>query len=148
MKKLTIDQAGKLFRYNIDYFSLASTPHEEKCMQAGENPSASILECKALKDQLIRIYGKQEGTEFFIVANDHDFGRYYELGIMYKQPPEPGEGATEEDWDKYDENPALEYAQKLESGIPDKWDYEALQYLEANEHPYHILAKVIQMRAA
>lgn len=144
MKILNLNQVGKLFRYNYEYFSLASTPHDEKCTPAGEDRQANILECQALEGQLRRMYGKQDRTELFILSNDHEFGMYYELAVMYEEKPEPGENATDEEWDQHDENPALAYAQQLEAGIPDKWDEEAIKFLEANGHPYHI-TKVVPM---
>lgn len=130
---------GKLWRYNVEYFSLAPTPHEEKCIQAGEDAGASKLECLALAEQLIRMYGKQKDADLFIMSNSHEFGHYYELGVMYKEMPTDWEDENEpEAWEP------LAYAQKLESGIPDKWDAEAIKFLEENNHPYHV-TKVVPM---
>lgn len=127
----------------IEFFSLASTPHEEKCTQAGQDENLQIMECTALINQLIRAAGKpDEGAEFFIIENTgHDFGTYYEVGIFYK--PQTTEQA-EADEDSQSEI----YALVIESNIPDKWDAEALKELREAGHPAYQTAKVIRMKAA
>ena len=138
MLTLNENQASKLWKYNFEYFHLAPTPHNERCIPAGENLAASKLECLTLAGQLERMYGKQQNAELFVMRNTHEFGVYFELCVMYKEMPENWEDENEEEW------PPLAYAQKLESGIPDNWDADAIKFLETNEHPYYV-TKVIQL---
>ena len=144
MKTLTINQAGKLFRYDIDYLSLASTPHDEKCTQAGEDYQSQVLECQALAGQLVRMFGTQKDTELFIIRNEHEFGTYLELGIMYKFKEETEEEILQNDFAGTEpDTAAIEFAQKLEDGIPDKWDFEAIKFLSEND--YALFGKVVPM---
>lgn len=83
------------------------------------------------------MYGFQEGAELFILRNDHEFGCYLELGVMYQEP---------KDEDNPEELKALEFAQKLEGGIPEKWDQQAIDYLR--ENGYFQEAKVIPITKA
>lgn len=123
----------------LEFFPLASTPHDEHCTQAGQDENLQIIECTALINQLIRSAGQpDEGAEFFIIENFHEFGTYYEAGIFYV----PTQDEDDED------SKSEEYAQAIEQNIPDKWDAEALQELRTAGHPAHQPAKVIQMKAA
>lgn len=138
---ISFDRAAS--RRSQDFFTLAPTPHDEKCTQAGEAPEQQIQECTALINQLIRQHGPApEGAEFFIVKNTgHDFGTYYEAGIFYTEPND----MLEED---EEEAPCLLYAQNIENGIPDNWDDAAKEELREAGHPAYQPAKVIQMKAA
>jgi len=142
-KVMNFNRAAAKAGEEIDFFSLASAPHDENCTQAGQDEQSQILECTALINQLIRAAGKpDEGAEFFIIENTgHDFGTYYEAGIFYK--PQTTEQA-EADEDSQSEI----YAQVIEQNIPDKWDAEALQELREAGHPAHQPAKVVRMKAA
>lgn len=125
---------------NLEFFSLAPTPHDEQCTQAGQAPELQIMECTALINQFLRAAGKpDEGAQFFIIENTgHEFGPYYEAGIFYVPTPEGQE----------EENGSEVYAMVIEQNIPDKWDAEALQELREAGHPLHQPAKVIKMNAA
>jgi hypothetical protein len=100
-----------------DIFELCTTtPHDEKCAQTG-NPNyhkMGRLEAVALKNQLMRMHGNPPGGAYFkITSNPHDFGTYFDLAVAY----------NEDDEDETD------YMLKIESGIPDNWDEEALKEL-------------------
>ena len=127
----------------IEFFSLASTPHDEVCTPAGQDPQSQILECTALINQLIRGAGKpDEGEQFFIIENTgHDFGTYYEAGIFY-QPQTPEQEEADED------SGSEIYAMVIEQNIPDKWDAEALQELRKAGHQAHQPAKVVKIKVA
>jgi len=123
-----------------DFFSLASTPHDEICTPAGQDENLQILECTALINQFIRAAGKPDpGAEFFIIENTgHEAGPYYEAGIFFIPTPEEQE----------EENGSEVYAMVIEQNIPDKWDAEALQELRKAGHPAHQPAKVVKMKTA
>ena len=124
----------------VEFFSLACTPTDETCTQAGQDLESQIKECTALINQLIRAAGQSDpGVEFFIIENTgHDFGIYYEAGIFYIPTPE----------DQEEENGSEIYAMVIEQNIPEKWDAEALQELKTAGHPAYQPAKIIQMKAA
>lgn len=125
---------------NLEFFTLASTPHDETCTPAGKDLESQLMECTALINQFIRSAGQPDpGAEFFIIENTgHDFGIYYEAGIFYIPTPE----------DHEEENGSEVYAMVIEQNIPDKWDEEALQELRTAGHPSYQPAKVIRMNAA
>ena len=128
-----------------DFLELGSTPHDEPCTQAGDNAEAQKIECYALRGQLIRLHGEPPiGMEFCLVRNTHDFGTYYELGIIY--PCDDGEDPeTDEAADLIEKTGA--YMNACES-LPDKWDSDALVYLAENDHPLHKMGRIIQLKIA
>ena len=103
-----------------DYLFLGSTPNEEPCAQTGSKEYdyefLNKLECKALRAQLLRMYPDipTKGVSLTTMSCPHDFGVYYEVIANY---------------DDEDEE-SSEMAIKLEGGLPDKWDSEALKYLK------------------
>ena len=110
----------------MDFLHLCSVPASEPCVQAGNNIEHQLLECIVFGNQLIRIYGNPpEGAEIVIIRQVHDdAGVYNELGIFYQVTEEEAENITDSE----------EYAFKLEGGLPEKWDEEALKELEANNY--------------
>lgn len=129
MKRLNLNHLDRLFVY--DYISLASTPIEEICTQAGEGFNDAILECTILAEQIIREKGiNPTGTEFFILENYHDFGTYHELAIMYKDGNEEAEN----------------YAFSCEI-LPELWDNEAKKQLNKLGHSKWQDAKIIKLVA-
>lgn len=138
-----------------DFISLSCTPNNEECTQAGADTHAQKLECKALINQLIRLHGEPPpGCEFCIVSNDHDFGRYYEAGIIYPQCDDNfqlqvDEGLiTQEEADAKEEanDVVWNYINKCEA-IPDYWDDDAKAELYRAEHPRYC-AKIVQLKTA
>jgi hypothetical protein len=132
--KLSWDACSRRSNDRRDFFPLAPTPHDEECTQAGQDIQDNIKECRALIGQLIRVHGEPpDGAEFILIRNDHEFGTYYEAGIFYAM-------MTEEEMEEadQDETPSLLYAQKCESGIPDKWDAEALAELVEVGHTKYL----------
>lgn len=130
LQKLSWDRAAKRCNDHLEFFPLAPTPHDEECTPAGTDIPDNIKECTALVNQLIRVHGEPpEGAEFTLIRNDHEFGTYYEAGIFFRI-------LTEKEMEEADadETPSQLYAQKCESGIPDKWDADAIKELKAAEH--------------
>lgn len=134
------DSLSRRSSSRFDFFSLAPTPHDEECTQAGGDLVDQKKECAALINQMIRIHGSPpEGAEFVIIKNTgHDFGTYYEAGICFV--PE------DEDAEDPEESPSMEYALKCESGIPDKWDDDAIDELRDSGHSKYQPAKVIPLK--
>jgi hypothetical protein len=128
---------------HLEFFSLACTPHDENCTQAGQDLESQIKECTALINQFIRSAGQPDpGAEFFIIeTTGHDFGIYYEAGIFYQPQTAEQEEADEDSGSEI-------YAMVIEQNIPDKWDPEALQELRTAGHPNYQPAKVVRMKAA
>lgn len=127
----------------LEFFPLASTPHDEPCTQAGKDEDLQLIECTALINQLKRLPTPQAPqAQYFIIENTgHEFGTYYEAGIFFVPTPE----------DQDEEEPQSDsesYAMIIEGNIPDKWDAEALQELREAGHPNYQPAKVIPMTAA
>lgn len=157
-KVITWNRAAGQASEEIEFFSLASTPHDEICTPAGQDENLQILECTALINQLIREQGPApEGAQYFIVENTgHDFGVYYEAGIFYTQIPEPSQYDIDNEtelWQTWwnaeeDQTPSEIYALKMEGSIPEQWDEEAKQELRKAGHPAHQPAKVVKMKAA
>ncbi len=111
-----------------DQFELATTvPHEEPCFQVGEQDYQKFgrIEARALISQLLRMFGEPPvGCGFKILSCPHDFGTYYDVALVYD--------------DESDE--AQEWMLKVEGGLPEKWDNEAIQELKENGYPvgeYH-----------
>jgi hypothetical protein len=92
-----------------DYLEIGSTPCDEPCVPAGSDSSLAKKECRALMNQLKRMYGEPpETARFKIKSNPHDFGTYYELSVVYAIDNEEG----------------MNYALKCES-LPENWDEQA-----------------------
>lgn len=135
-----------------EFFSLAPTPHDEKCTPCGyDHVDDGEYECAVLIDQLRRIHGEPpEGTEFFICENDHETGIYHEAAIKYLIADDSREYEEMSESQKCEYEmacKALEYAQKMEMEIPDKWDDIALQQLRDAEHHLYT-AKIIKLKTA
>jgi hypothetical protein len=130
LQKLSWDAASRRCNDRREFFTLACTPHDEECTQAGGEVADMLIECGALVNQLIRVHGEPpEGAEFILVRNDHELGTYYEAGIFFTM-------LTDEEMEQEDadETPSQLYAQKCESGIPDKWDKEAIAEMKEAGH--------------
>lgn len=134
------NNAARKANEQLEFLPLTCTPHDEICTPAGKDEDNQIKECTALINQLIREQGNPpEGAEYFIIINTgHEFGIYYEAGIFYI-PTQDNETEV-----SISEN----YALKIETSIPDKWDIEALNELRNARHTNHQPAKVIQLKRA
>jgi hypothetical protein len=110
-----------------DYLVLGPCPCDEDCEQLGTDydPVRARLECRALRDQLIRQHGQPpEGAYYRTCANAHDFGTYYELAIYYDEHNEA----------------AVEYAFKVEREYPQVWDDEARKLLGLMPQGWKLIA--------
>jgi hypothetical protein len=102
-----------------DYITIAPSPIDEDCAQVGspDYEVRSKRECKAFLAQLRRQFGDEPGSACLAVKFfPHDFGTYREVVCYYDDEDEEG----------YD------YAMKLESETPAKWDEEAKEVLASN----------------
>ena len=155
MQILTLNQADRQRNYERDYIVIGCTPYDEDCTQAGQDADNSIMECKALINQIRREHGQEpDGCTFFVLHNFHDFGEYYEAAIYFNTITEPTQEDIEsmnEAWNKWwnaeqDETESQLYALKCEQ-LPEKWDDQALK--ELREQNYFIskpkAAKVVSM---
>lgn len=111
-----------------DTLFLGPAPHDERCAQLGpdddEYISRARRECNAFIKQLKRTYGKElpESVRLRIVAERHDFGTYYEVGVTYDT----------------DDEKAAEVAFWFDANVPATWDAEARAELLGNE-PHGII---------
>lgn len=112
-----------------DFLDLGPTPNEENCVQIGTHDlSQNILECEVYAKQLERMFPDMpDGCEFFLERNEHDFGVYYEVGILYHP----------------DNEMETKYAFTVETQLPRKWDEMAINELSDND--YVLFAKVVPM---
>ena len=103
-------------------FDLGPVPCDESCEQVGPNYNSHMArgECHIYKDQLLRMFPDiPEGCRFKTVHQDHDFGEYVEVHIVYD------ESVLQ----------CIEYALNVEGNLPDKWDDKAkhdLAYIRQN----------------
>lgn len=97
----------------MDYLDLAPVPLDEACAQVGESnyTTQSRKECRAFMSQLHRQFGPApDGAYLMITSNPHDFGNYHEVIVKYNE----------------DSEAASEWAYRIESNLPEKWDEQAL----------------------
>lgn len=127
MQILTLNQADRQRNYQRDYIVIGCTPYDEDCTQAGQDANNSIIECKALINQLRREHGKEpDGCTWFILHNFHEFGEYYEAAIFFNT-------SDPDETDEVDDS--FNYASECEC-LPCNWDAEALK--ELREQNYFI----------
>jgi len=95
-----------------DFINIGSTPYDEPCSQVGtpQYLQMSRIETQIFRYQIRRQCGSEpEGATLAIKSFEHDFGTYREVVCYYD-----------------DALPAsLEYALRLESQGPARWDHEA-----------------------
>lgn len=95
-----------------DYITIGSSPAGEDCAQVGTDnyTEQARRECNAYREQLLRQFGKEPGSARLAVKSfPHDFGSYLEVVCYYDDRDEA----------------AMEYAFRLESECPERWDDEA-----------------------
>lgn len=100
----------------MQFINIGSVPNGEDCAQVGADDYATRahIECRAYKHQLTRMFGNGPGKARLAVKGfPHDFGTYYEVCALYDEDSE-----AETDW-----------AFKIESECPEKWDDEATKEL-------------------
>jgi len=125
MEKINFIRASRMCHDQNEFLTIASTPCDETCTQAGQDLNLQLIECIALRNQLKRTYGDPpDGAEFFILVNHHEFGTYYEVGIFYVPTQEDSET----------DSISEQYAFKCEN-IPEQWDLQAKQELRQAKHP-------------
>ena len=99
---------------------IGPAPWGTNCAQVGQPKYAECaqVECEAFKGQLLRVFeskfGRGPKCTVTVQEIEHDFGRYYEVAVLYDE-------TSEEDAFWFDSN------------TPEEWDYEAL--MELSRHP-------------
>lgn len=99
-----------------DYIEIGASPSDEDCAQVGQNNffEQASRECGAFIKQLIRVFGTPpHGCYLHMMGFPHDFGTYYEVVCDFDTEVEG----------------SIEYAFKLESETPARWDEEAVKDL-------------------
>lgn len=102
----------------MDELYLGPTPTDEECAQVGTDDyqDRARKECRAYRNQLLRMFGQpKEGCKFWIKANPHEFGTYYEVVIQFDERSEE----------------AIDFALNVEGNLPYRWDKEAIEELNA-----------------
>lgn len=75
----------------MDTYQWGSTPYGEDCAQVGSDNyyEEARKECKRLIAGLIKRFGEPPmGARFKICSNPHDFGTYYQVGLVYDEENE------------------------------------------------------------
>ena len=70
----------------MDTLELGPVPHEERCAQVGQEgyPEMAKKECRRYIALLTRMFGEPPArTAFKVQANEHEFGVYYEVAILF-----------------------------------------------------------------
>ena len=101
-----------------DYITIGCSPVDEDCAQVGQADyhERALAECKALIGQIRRVFGEEpEQAQLKIKAFPHDFGTYHEVVCYFND----------------DEDESMRYAFAVEGRLPDNWDKEAREELQA-----------------
>lgn len=95
-----------------DYMDIGPGPCTEQCAQVGDPGyhERSLAECRAFKNQLLRQFPPPVGASIVVRSHAHDFGTYREVAVKYH----------------VDNEEASDYAYKMESEFPERWDDDAL----------------------
>lgn len=90
-----------------DYLNLGPVPSEEPCAQVGD-PGYELKargECKRFIELLRRKFGPEPaGGKLKVKGFEHDFGRYFEVIVVYR------------------DQESFDYALTLEEEAPARWD--------------------------
>lgn len=103
----------------MDILEIGSTPAEEQCQQVGAENYALLAkkECKIYKEMLERLFPipehLQQEVYFYIKANPHDLGTYYEVAIKFN-------AAISE---------VVDFVYNVDEKAPSVWDETALTQL-------------------
>lgn len=109
-----------------DYLTIGPCPPDESCEGAGGDVAKMRRECNVYRNLLRRVCGREpEGASIVVKSFPHDFGTYMEVCVLYDE----------------DNIEALDYALKLESEGPLKWDDEALDELNPDRLTESIYSK-------
>ena len=101
----------------MEYIELGPVPPGEPCAQVGTDGylANSLRECKVYRRMLARAFPIPEGLpiKYVVRSHPHDFGPYREVSIAFagRDPA------------------AVEFAYRVESGMPDCWDSVSIQEL-------------------
>jgi hypothetical protein len=101
-----------------DTLQISSVPYDEPCIPVGSENYVQLSkqECRAFINQIVRELGAPpSGTALRTKGHPHDFGRYYEVEVVF-------DDSIEE---------SVEYAFKVESEAPSNWDETAFLELGA-----------------
>ncbi len=99
---------------------VGETPSHEPARKL-DSLEAHVVEVRALKRQMLRLFGTPPpGCGLHVCPNNHDFGTYYTLEAEYPLDPHP-------EWEH--DRVGIEWAAKMEAGLPMYWDEQALKEL-------------------
>lgn len=105
----------------IDHIEIGTVPANEECAQVGsENyKTLAIIESKVFIDQLERMFPNEVlvGVRFKTSWNDHDFGKYLSIKIVFQD----------------DSSIQSEAAYAIDRSIPENWDHQSI--LKLSEEP-------------
>jgi hypothetical protein len=113
---------------------IGPVPNGEDCAQVGSEKYDSYalnkMEVRAYIGQLQRMFpDTPAGCRFVMTKNEHEFGTYYEVGVKFRSSDD-FEAYDEDGNKKYDTDPNMEYAYKVENNAPEKWDDQAIAELQ------------------
>jgi hypothetical protein len=104
-----------------DYLEFDTVPVEESCAQIGSENfyEDALLEAETFLEQMKRTFPKalEIGIRFKIKWNDHDFGSYPSIRVIY-----------------YPDKPEHEMVYEIEKSIPYYWDDISKSKLENKLH--------------
>lgn len=110
-------ECAPVLSHDKSIIDLGSCPCLESCSQLGsENYEFQAKrETKAYKAQLLRMFPIPEGlpVKYSISANQHDFGVYYSLILLFDSKDEA----------------ACDYVFLVDNSLPEEWDAEAKEKL-------------------
>lgn len=101
----------------MDDIYLGESPCDEDCAQVGKPDYGirAIAECRALINQIRRMNGREpEGANLVIISSNHDYGTVYAVHCKFDESKQA----------------AIDYAFKIESNYPEKWDLLAKKELD------------------
>lgn len=98
-------------KLRVEHLTLGSSPLEEDCAQVGSTNyyERAQVECGQFIKAIRRKHGiEPDGAQMSIKGHAHDFGRYYEVEVMYD----------------VDSKVAIDYAYRCEADLPMTWTEE------------------------
>lgn len=90
-------------------FWLGSAPAEEQSVKLGSDDYVrnARIECRAYIAAIRKVCGHEpDGARLTVKSQPHDFGTYYEVAVVFNP----------------DDQEAVEYAVKVERGVPTTWE--------------------------
>lgn len=116
-----------------DYLEFDTVPSNEPCVQIGHENywNLATLEADVLIDQLKRTFPQAYplGLDFKKTYNDHDFGRYIGIKIVYNS-----------------DIPDHELVYDIDKNFPEQWDEVSLDKLMKVEDYFFMIKKRLEIQ--